>query len=451
MLADVPRILADPLRYLQHAVDTWGDLVAFPVGARPALLVNDPDGVDQVLRRNAGGYGKQTLQYETLSLLTGQGLLTAPTELWRERRRQVAPGFHRRTLEGLLAVVDTAATRMVGALAGSARAAGSGVVVIEDAVLAATLEVVTGALFGADLHGAAARLAHAVVRGLDGVIGRATSPLKLPLAVPTVANIRLRRSLRELDAVVAALVRERASGGSRPEPDLLDLLLLHVAEPVAVRDEIVTLIVAGHETVASALTWALWLLAGHPEIADTLAAEAAEVLDADVGTTLDQLARLRRARAVLDETLRLYPPSWAVSRRALADDVVAGVPVAAGTLVIISPWTLHRRSQSWPDAGAFDPGRFREADSGRRPDYIPFGAGQRLCIGRDFALLEATLLLSRLSAAFVLGRPAGARVTPRARVTVRPRRALALELTPRTGGQASGQASGRVTWSNSRS
>lgn len=447
MLADVPLILADPLRYLEHAVDTWGDVVAFPVGKRPALLVNDPDGVDRVLRRNAAAYGKQTLQYETLSLLTGQGLLTAPTDLWRERRRQVAPGFHRRTLDGLLATVDTAATRMVGALAGATRAAGGRAVVIEDAVLAATLEVVTGALFGADLHADAAGLARAVVSGLDGVIGRATSPLRLPLAVPTVANVRLRRSLRELDTVVAALLRDRADGGSRPEPDLLDLLLLHVADPVAVRDEIVTLIVAGHETVASALTWALWLLAGHPEIADSLAAEAAEVLDTGVATTLDQLAELRRARAVLDETLRLYPPSWAVSRRALADDVVAGVPVAAGTLVIISPWTLHRRPQSWPHPEVFDPDRFRGPDAGRRPDYIPFGAGQRLCIGRDFALLEATLLLSRLSAAFVLGRPAGERVTPRARVTVRPRKALALGLTARAGGQASG----RVTWSRSRS
>lgn len=447
MLTDVPRILADPLRYLEHAIRTWGDLVAFPVGNRSALLVNDPDGVDQVLRRNAGAYGKQTLQYETLSLLTGQGLLTAPTDLWRQRRRQLAPGFHRRTLDGLLATVDTAAARMIGALAGSARAAGAGAVPVEDAVLTATLDVVTGALFGADLHGDAARLAHAVVSGLDGVIGRATSPLKLPLAVPTVANVRLRRSLRELDAVVATLLHDRSTGTGPTEGDLLDLLLLQLADPVAVRDEIVTLIVAGHETVASALTWALWLLAGHPEIADDLAAEAAEVLDTGVETTLDQLARLRCARAVLDETLRLYPPSWAVSRRALVDDVVAGVPVAAGTLVIISPWTLHRRPQSWPDPEVFDPGRFRDADAGRRPDYIPFGAGQRLCIGRDFALLEATLLLSRLSAAFVLGRPSGGQVTPRARVTVRPRRALALRLTPRTGRQASG----RVTWSSSRS
>jgi cytochrome P450 len=460
MLADIPRILADPLRYLEHAVATWGDLVAFPVGARTALLVNDPDGVDRVLRRNAAAYGKQTLQYETLSLLTGQGLLTAPTALWRERRRQVAPAFHRRTLDGLLATTDAAATTMIASLRPEG-VAPDAAVQVEDAIQTATLDIVASALFGAELHADAGRLAHAVVSGLDGVIGRATSPLKLPLRVPTPANIRLRRSLRELDTVVDRLVRDRSGGAAADgfetrQPDLLDLLLDHVEDPAGIRDEIVTLVVAGHETVASALTWALWLLADHPDIADAVASEAADVLD-DGAPDLARLGRLQLTRAVVDETLRLYPPSWVLSRRALETDVVAGVPVAAGTLIILSPWTLHRRADSWPDPSRFDPSRFDPSrfesgrfesgrfesgrfdpgrvtgtsDPSRQPAYIPFGAGQRMCIGRDFALLEATVLLARLAQAFEIRPVPGLEVRPYARVTVRPRRPLLLGLQAR--------------------
>ncbi len=468
-------------------MDTWGDLVAFPVRPRPALLVNDPDGVDQVLRRNAGAYSKQTVQYDTLALLTGQGLLTAPTPLWRVRRRQLAPAFHRRTLHGLLATVDAAATAMVSSLLAAATPPGTAPgtrdcatpVAVEDVLLAGTLDIVTGALFGAGLAGRSVGVAHAVVAGLDGVIGRATSPLRLPLSVPTPANRRLRRGLGELDALVADLIDERARGSGAGTGDLLDLLLTTVVDPVAVRDEVVTLVVAGHETVASALTWALWLLSGRPDVAAELAAEAAAVLDSGV-PTLERLRGLRATRAVLDETLRLYPPSWLLTRRAVEPDVVAGVAVEPGTLMIMSPWTLHRRAAAWPDPDRFDPRRFLAAptadqatapaqatpagqatapDPTRRPDYVPFGSGPRLCIGRDFALLEATVLLARLAAALTFTRPPGTGLPrPRARVTVRPDRPLVLLLAPRAPGAAaspraaaSSQAIGRVTWSSSRS
>lgn len=480
---------------------TWGDLVAFPVRPRPALLVNDPDGVDQVLRRNAGAYSKQTVQYDTLSLLTGQGLLTAPTPLWRVRRRQLAPAFHRRTLDGLLATVDAAATAMVSSLLAAATPpgtppgtapgtrGGATPVAVEDVLLAGTLDIVTGALFGAGLAGRSVGVAHAVVAGLDGVIGRATSPLRLPLSVPTPANRRLRRGLGELDALVADLIEEHPRASGAGTGDLLDLLLTTVADPVAVRDEVVTLVVAGHETVASALIWALWLLSGRPDVAAELAAEAATVLDSGV-PTLEQLRGLRATRAVLDETLRLYPPSWLLTRLAVEPDVVAGVAVEPGTLMIMSPWTLHRRSAAWPAPDRFDPQRFRVApaadqattpdratatdqapadqvtagqdttpDPTRRPDYVPFGSGPRLCIGRDFALLEATVLLARLAAALTFTRPPGTGLPrPRARVTVRPDRPLVLLLAPRAPGvaaspraAASPQAIGRVTWSSSRS
>jgi len=233
----------------------------------------------------------------------------------------------------------------------------------------------------------------------------------VPLSVPTPSNIVLRRAVRHLDDAVDAMLAERAS---RPLPegaaarDMLDLLLLtrdddgRTLSAREVRDQVVTFIVAGHETVASALTWAWDLLATHPEAADRLRAEA----DALGGApTFDDLPRLPYAAAVMDETLRLYPPAWVITRRALEDDVLGGVPVAADALVIVSPWLVHRHEAEWDRPEEFDPARFLTSAGERRRDvaaaaaYIPFGAGPRLCIGRDMALLEGTLVLASLARA----------------------------------------------------
>jgi cytochrome P450 len=197
-----------------------------------------------------------------------------------------------------------------------------------------------------------------------------------------------------------------------------------------VRDQVVTFIVAGHETVASALTWAWDLLAHHPEAAARLRAEA-DALDGPA--TFDDLPRLPFAAAVLDETLRLYPPAWVITRRALEDDELAGVPVAANALVIVSPWLVHRHASAWDRPEEFDPSRFLDESGARRrdvvasPAYLPFGAGPRLCIGRDMALLEGVLVLASLARAVDLE---AVGPSPRAvpLVTVRPDGGLPLRL-----------------------
>jgi cytochrome P450 len=206
-----------------------------------------------------------------------------------------------------------------------------------------------------------------------------------------------------------------------------------------VRDELVTLVIAGHETVASALTWTLHLLAAHPGAQDQVGAELDTVLGDGPGARppgWNDLAALPYTRAVLDEALRLYPPAWVITRRAAADDALAGVDIPEGTLIILSPWLLHRRAASWPDPSAFDPARFLDAGGrapGSRPsgDYLPFGAGPRLCIGRDLALVEGVLVLAGL----LRGRRVSAvRTAPprvEALVTLRPRGGLPLRLEPR--------------------
>jgi cytochrome P450 len=422
MLHDMTAIRRDPLGYLERTVARHGDLVAFPLPRTPVLLVNSPEGARRVLQDNHRGYGKRTVQYAALGLVTGAGLLTADGELWRRHRRIAQPGFH----HGRLAAVATSA-----AIAGARlreRWDAEGIMDVDRATLRATIEVVGSTLFAADLLDVGERLVEAVDAALQVVVRRARSPLPaiLPGWLPTPSGRRLRNALHTLDDACAVLVaRRRATGVGEADADVLALLLraaddLDGLDDREVRDELVTLVIAGHETVASCLTWTLHLLSEHPVVQDRLAADLAEHPHGGPWT-----------RAVVDEALRLYPPAWVVTRRAVEDDVVAGVAIPAGTLVLLSPWLLHRREADWPDPERFDPSRFLE----HRPPggYLPFGAGPRLCIGRDVALVQTVRILAELLRDRRVVRPAGApAVRVDALVTLRPRSGLPLALVAST-------------------
>jgi cytochrome P450 len=291
-----------------------------------------------------------------------------------------------------------------------------------------SLEVVGSALFSTDLTGdTARRIVDAVLTALDRVVVRARSPWIPPPAVPTPGNLRLRRALRTIDAEVAAMVASRPVAS--PGDDVLGILLRardsgSGLDDTAVRDEVVTLLVAGHETVASSLTWTLHLLAHHPQVQERLADEVAALGD-DPGTA--DLPRLPWTRAVVDEALRLYPPAWVVTRRALADDVLSGYPVPAGSVVLVSPYTVQRDPAVWPDPERFDPTRFL-GTTPARGTYLPFGAGPRLCIGRDFALVESVLVLAVIARRFLVEPAPGPPPRVDALVTLRPRGGLPLRL-----------------------
>ena len=452
MVRAVPAIRRDPLAYLRGVVDRYGDLVAFPMPRTPVLLVNDPAGADRVLRDNHRAYGKATVQYRALSAVTGAGLLTADGDAWRARRRLAQPAFRHGALDGVAAgaVAAGEALRRIWDDAGPRTAVDA-----DAAAMRAMLDVVGRTLFAADLSPVADRVVAAVDTALHAVVHRSASPLALgPLGrLPTPSRRRLRRAVATLDEVARDVIARRraaldAAAGPAGDEDVL-ALLLRAADAGAlteaqVRDELVTMVIAGHETVASCLTWVLHLLTGAPDVQERLRGELAGVLGGRPATWADVPA-LGYARAVVDEALRLYPPAWVITRRALEADTVAGVDVPAGSLVILSPWLLHRRPQRWPDADRFDPGRFLAGGSGgpgpgpaggtgpaaREAGYLPFGAGPRLCIGRDLALVEVVLVLATLLRDREVVRPPGV-PAPRvdALVTLRPRGGLPLLLRP---------------------
>lgn len=397
------------MRFLQAMQRAYGDVVQFPVPVPPSYFISDPDHVRHVLVANARNYDKQTMQYRGLSVLTGEGLLTADPPLWRERRAVVQPAFHHEAVAGMRTDVEAAVDSAL------ARWKFLEVIDVEAEMMQLALDIVGRTLFGADVATESDDLSHTTLRALDAVVARAQQPLSLPLSVPTRGNRRLRAAVRALDEAVARLLQQRQPA-ERAGATMLDLLLdaygLAPGRPVpqAVRDEVVTFIVAGHETVASGLTWACALLMREPEHLGRLRESSDEDREA-------------LARAIFEETLRLYPPAWLITRRATAADRFGDVDVPAGALVIISPWVVHRDPRWWPAADEFDPARFLGADGIRRAAYLPFGAGPRMCIGREMALLEGSVALARICAAVSLESPTGMRAglpAVNASVTLRP-------------------------------
>ncbi len=432
MLRHAVAMRREPLRFLTETSAELGDVVQFPIPRQNVFFVDDPAAVQRVLRDNHRAYGKRTVQYDSLALVTGQGLLTADYEPWRTNRRIQQPAFHHSSLGPLVETVVTATDAMLRRW--DALPPGSEID-IDDEMMRTALEVVGEALFSTDLGGLARSLVDAVLVALDQVVSRAQNPLALPLSVPTPGNRRMRRSLQTLDRAVFELVRRRRAAPEAGE-DLLALLLASGLSDDQVRDEVVTTLVAGHETVASALTWSWDLLAAHPGHRQRLFDE--------VDTVLGRAPEARRpawqdygaltwTRQVFDETLRLYPPAWVVTRRALEVDLLSGVAIPAGALVILCPYSLHRRPDVWPDPERFDPGRFGEGARGpaQRAAYAPFGSGPRLCIGRDFALLEAAIVLARVSQEYELDAVGDTRPQPDALVTIRPRGGLPMRLVSR--------------------
>ena len=406
MLRSIKSITSDPLTYLEATWSEFGDLVQFPIPKPATYLVTSPEGAREVLVNQHNETSKRTLQYNNLSLVTGEGLLTADTQAWRPRRRMLQPAFHKEMvalsvnhIEAGLAKLDAQWLELTSE--------GTAIVDIDHAMMSLALEITCGALFGMDVDEDVDEITSATLIALHGVVARARNPISVPLGFPTLANLRMKRAIKRLDKAVDAILSSRNLNklpADAPIRDMLDVLLDPDLEiPLTkqqIRDEIATFIVAGHETVASALTWAWHLLVTNPE----------------------ELQKLKndptRAQLVFDESLRLYPPAWVITRRTLSDLTVDDVLIPANSLVIVSPWLVHRNPKAWENPTAFMPDRFKAGTP--QLGYIPFGAGARLCIGKEMARLEGSQILAHISTTWNIEAVHNSQVPIDASVTLRP-------------------------------
>lgn len=430
MLRSMRFISREPLAFLGRMAAEHGDTVAFPIPGPPVLLVNDPADVQRVLRTGGRSWSKQTVQYAAFARVTGPGLLAADGPTWLAHRRVAAPAFHHERIEAVGGLVREAADDAIGARLRTPGFTSGDVVDLAELCHHVGLDVVGRTLFSVDLTGQAADLLRTTGSAAELVVRQGRSLVSTLAWAPTPTNLRLLAARRRLARATAGLVAQRRDtvgpGAASYGDDLLGLLLDSDLTDEQVGDELVTMVIAGHETVASALSWTLMLLAEHPAAQDRLRAEVAAAGEVSF---LRHREALPFTRAVVDEALRLFPPAWVVSRRAREADRIAGRDVPAGTLAIISPWLVQRRAEDWPDPEAFDPGRFADGAT-QRPAYLPFGAGPRLCIGRELALAEMVVVLGRLLGEFRVSLPPGyVRPAPETLAAVQPEGGMPLVVT----------------------
>ncbi len=428
MLGQLPRLAADPLAFLVKTTREHGDVTRFRLAHIRAQLVASPDGIRHVLQENSKNYNKQTPGFKVLRLVLGNGLLTSEGDFWLRQRRIAQPAFHKEKIAQLAERMTQAAVDLAETWAAPAKD-GKPINVARE-MMRVTLRIVGETLLSSDVTKNADAIGDAISYIVEDANTRISSILGLPLAIPTKNNRRFQKELRTLDEVVLRTIKTRRDVAKAAAPsDLLTMLMEATDEETGeqmsdaqLRDEIMTMFLAGHETTANLLTWTFYLLSKNPAVQRELGRELDEVL-AGEPARLEHAPRLRYTKMVLNETMRLYPPVWMIARRAIADDVVGGFRVAANSIVFMSPYVTQRHPGLWDNPEGFDPERFRTDKEGERPrfSFFPFGGGPHLCIGNAFAMLEAQILLATLAQKFRLDLVPGLPVAPEPLITLRPR------------------------------
>lgn len=405
---------------MEEAWRDHGDIFQLRMGGTRLVVIAHPDGVERVLRSNRDNYFKGPI-YDNLRLLLGDGLATREGPGWKTRRRQLQPAFHPRRVRAQVPGMIAEAERALAEL--RALVPTGGVVDVSAAMTRLTFGIVGRSLFGLDLVTEAGATTAAIAAALEELAARGSTRPSFPLWVPTPGNLRLRRLVGELDARIAAVVAAGRSAGDRG--DLLSALVgLRDAGELTdreLRDEILTMFLAGYETVALALAWSWHLLADAPAVQDRIAAEAAGGVDVD---------RLAYTRRVMDESLRVRPVAWIVARDVRADDVVLGRRIPAGATVLCSQLLVHRHPQFWREPERFDPDRWEPAAGGLAHEfaYFPFSKGPRICVGSEFGLVECQVVLATLARALTVHRVPGEVVGFKPLNNLRPDRPIRLEV-----------------------
>jgi cytochrome P450 len=432
-LSDSWALLRSPgawLDFLARWSREYGDIVFFRFLGVPVCLINDPSSIEQVLVTDHQNFTK-SLDYRVLARILGKGLLTSEGDLWRRQRRLIQPAFHRERIQSYAGTMTSCAQRLLENWTGGE------IRDIHADMMRVTLEIAARCLFSADIANDASTVGAALAVVMEDILTLANFSF-MPQWMPLPGSGGFRRALRELDRIVYGLIRERRANGQH-SGDLLDLLLEARDAGGAgmpdrqVRDEVLTLLLAGHETTANTLTWTLYLLAQNPEAQARLEAEVDNMLQGRAPEAAG-LHRLPYLETVLMESQRLYPPAWTVGRRAIKAFDILSYRLPAGTNIMVSQWILHRDSRYYREPERFDPDRWAEnagCHNAPKFTYLPFGAGPRVCIGAGLALTEAALILAMLAQRFrfSLGSPEPVELLPS--VTLRPKNGLRLRIEKR--------------------
>ena len=433
LTGNLSEYVPDQLGFLERCAREYGDVVRLRFLNVPLYLLNHPDHVEYVLVKNNRNFIKDRAERSGLRFL-GQGLLTSEGDYWRRQRRLAQPAFHRQRISAYGRTMVGSAEKMLDSSWRDGETRG-----IKEDMSRLTLEIVSATLFGASITD---ELEEEVGEALEVVMGRFTGGIlfKVPERIPTPANLRFRRAVRRLEEIIYGIIGERRRSPDGDAGDLLSMLLAARDEATGegmtdkqLRDEVLTIFLAGHETTALNLSWTWHLLARHPEVEQRLHEELREVLGGRA-PDMDDLPNLRYADAVVKESMRVCPPVWGFGREALQDCEIGGYRVPKGTQVVVNQWVMHRDERYFEGPETFCPERWLDGSTDGLPKYayFPFGGGPRLCIGQSFAKMEAVLLLATIAQRFRLRHAPGQEaVEPLPSLTLRPSNGLRMVLTER--------------------
>lgn len=414
------------INYYEKAWREHGDMVRFQMGPLTSFLMVAPEAVQHVLVKNRDNYWKGVAM-EKVKMFLGEGLFTSEGELWRRQRRLMQPTF---TPKAVMVFFEAMVEAIEGLMVRWEEDFGQGQPFdVNVQMMRLAMNIIGRTMFDIDIGRQEFReVDEAFTFVLEFVGQRSVSIIDIPMFLPTATNLRFKKAYRILNDFVDTVIEDRLQREEWPD-DLLSILLQARDEETGekmsrqqLHDEILTIFFAGHETTAQTLTWAWYLLDGHPRVTDKLHDEVDRVLVGGRRPQMDDLYELNYTRMIVEETLRLYPPAGMFVRENYEDDVVAGYYVPAGSMIMLSPLLTQRHPDYWDEPEAFRPERFTEEAKADRPryTYFPFGAGQRVCIGNNFALLEATLALAMLARRYNLRLVPGQRIERAMVATVRP-------------------------------
>jgi len=438
LLGHLPAMGRDPLELFERAHRDVGDVVRMRLGPKQIVTLAHPELLHRVLVSERDQYIKQTRGYTMLRLILGDGLVTSEGGFWRRQRRIAQPAFRRKYIAGFANTMTTSARDMADRWQAVADAGATIDVAAE--MMQLTLRIAGETLFSRDLTGEAHELGAAVTTVLEAFSPLTQAPIPAPHMWPTPTAHKFRRGIKVLDRVVHQIIAERRATGE-PGNDLLGMFMASVDDETGesmtdkqLRDEVMTMILAGHETTANALAWTLYLLSKHPavdrRVHDELAANVS-----DDNPAAGVMRAVPYTHQALQESMRLYPPVWVVGRSAVNDTELGGYRIPQGTYVYMPVWVMHRHPALWDNPEGFDPDRFapdrvaaRKALGVHKFAHLPFSGGQRKCIGDHFAKMESLLILAVLLQRFRLSLVPGQRVVPEASITLRPRDGLHMRI-----------------------
>lgn len=431
IIGAIPGLLREQLDFLERARSVYGDIYTLNMGTMSMVMLNRPEHAQHVLVDNVRNYAKGGPIWDSVRSLAGNGLVTSEGDFWRRQRRMMQPHFHRQRLGALTEIMVNATER---GLTSWGKYVGQNSPMEASAEFAhITMSVIMRTMFGADIdEDEFADVSKKLTFMLDYMLPQALT-YSLPSWVPVPKRAQYQQALRDIDAFIYGVIANCRRNLSN---NLISMLIEAVDDESGdqmtnqqLRDEVITIFAAGYETTSLTLSWVLHFLTQQPEIAEHLRQEVDTVLGPRA-PTFEDLPRLTYTRQVLQEAMRLYPPAYFLPRTAVEEDVIDGYRIRAGQMLAITMYTIHRHPDFWESPAVFDPERFSPQQSKLRHTlaWMPFGAGQRMCLGRDFSFMEGTIILAMLMQRYNVSAPEGFVAKPKLSMTLRPSKGVLVNL-----------------------